>query len=55
MMGNKADLEDERQVSTTDINRFVLDHPNVTYLETSATNGQNVDEMFETVASGYLE
>ena len=55
LMGNKCDLEDDRQVTEQMINRFISDNPNVLYLETSAKNGQNVDEMFDTVATNFLE
>jgi hypothetical protein len=37
------------------INQFILEHPSVIYLESSAKNGENVDEMFDTVATNFIE
>jgi len=43
LCGNKADLEDKRQVSTERAKQFALEH-GLPYFETSAATGENVNE-----------
>jgi len=43
LCGNKADLEDKRQVSTERAKQFALEH-GLPYFETSAATGENVGE-----------
>eukprot|EP00042_Codosiga_hollandica_P034276 m.239115 g.239115 ORF g.239115 m.239115 type:complete len:132 (-) comp54363_c2_seq47:46-441(-) len=45
LIGNKADLESERQVSTTEAKDYARKH-GLTYIETSAKNRVNVDLCF---------
>ena len=50
LVGNKADLEKERKVETTEGERLAQ-AINAKYLETSAKTGVNIEELFWTVAS----
>jgi len=45
LVGNKADREDERKVSTKEGKTFAKEH-GAAFLETSAFNGTNVNELF---------
>jgi len=45
LVGNKADLEDKREVET-ELGQQLADEFNTDFLETSAKHGQNVDEVF---------
>ncbi len=49
LVGNKADLEDERQVSTEDAEAFAAEQ-GMMYIETSAKTGHNVKEIMQNVA-----
>lgn len=49
LVGNKSDLEDERQVSRSEIERRA-DELKVEFIETSAKSGENVDELFERIS-----
>lgn len=49
LIGNKADLEDQRQISDDDAQK-VADELNARYFETSAQSGQNITELFEDVS-----
>jgi len=46
LVGNKCDMESQRQVST-DEGRELAEHYNVRFLETSAKDCKNVDEAFQ--------
>jgi len=46
LVGNKADLEDKRQVSADTAEQFAKDNL-LNYIETSALNGQNILEVFQ--------
>ena len=46
LIGNKSDLEDERQVSFEEGLRFKQDNSLLYFAETSAKSGDNVDKMF---------
>ena len=46
LVGNKSDLEDKREVSKEEAERFAQKY-NLIYLETSAKNNNNVDKLFE--------
>ena len=48
LVGNKCDLEDERQVSFEE-GRALADKYGIPFIETSAKTGQNVEEMLETL------
>ena len=46
LVGNKADLEDQRQISTDTAEQFAHDNL-LNYSETSAVNGKNILEVFQ--------
>ena len=50
LIGNKADLGDNRTVTLAEAEQFAQQHQ-LTYLETSALNGTNVREAFVNVAT----
>lgn len=54
LVGNKCDLEDEREVSTEDGQRLA-NRLNLPYIETSAKTRTNVDESFLKLASSILK
>ena len=54
MLGNKIDLEHERAISKEKIQEFLKQNPDFNYFETSATEGQNVNEVFIQVAQRHL-
>ena len=54
LVGNKCDLEDERQVSTEEA-QCVADKFGIPFLEVSAKTNHNVDKMFETIVSEIVE
>jgi Ras-related protein Rab-2A len=45
LIGNKSDLEEKRQVSSEEAEEFAQQN-NITYIETSAKNCQNIDKVF---------
>ena len=55
VLGNKSDLEHERAVSKEKIQAFMSQHPEFNYLETSATDGTNVNSVFLNVAQSHLK
>jgi small GTP-binding protein len=50
LVGNKADLEDEREVSTEDAEAFAAEQ-GMMYIESSAKTAKNVKEIMQNVAS----
>ena len=46
LVGNRCDLEDEREVAKTDAMKQVLKSDFDQYFETSAKTGENVEELF---------
>ena len=53
MIGNKVDLEDSREVSTSE-GELLASELGVEFLETSALTRVNVDEMFQYLASSVV-
>ncbi|OMJ65459.1 hypothetical protein SteCoe_38174 [Stentor coeruleus] len=53
IIGNKADKEDDRQV-TVEEGLFLAESVNASYLETSAKSGEGVGEAFESIAKVVL-
>ena len=45
LIGNKSDLKDKREISEEEIFKFTTDNK-IKYFETSAKNGENIDECF---------
>jgi GTPase KRas len=54
MVGNKADLQDQREVSVEECEQLAACW-NVPYVEVSAKHAQGVDEAFEIVAKHHLK
>merc|ERR1712032_79543 len=52
-IGNKRDLKEERQVSFLEATRFAQEQ-DILFLETSALTGENVQEVFHTLAQRIL-
>jgi len=46
LLGNKTDLEQERQVSAQEAQRWVKDKEGILFIEASAKTGDNVEESF---------
>ena len=51
LIGNKADLEEERRVKKEEALEVAKEF-NLAYMETSALNAQNIDAAFEALAKG---
>lgn len=49
LVGNRADLEENREVSTAQAKRFAKDYNFQNFFETSALTGHNISELFETI------
>jgi small GTP-binding protein len=54
IIGNKCDLTESREVKEEEINDFIKDN-NITYFETSAKDGKNIDECFNHMAQKLIE
>lgn len=54
IVGNKADLEDQRMVKYDEGKAF-SDEKNIPFLETSAKDGLNVQDLFMRMTRGYLK
>ena len=50
LIGNRADLEDEREVTREVAEKFCKEHNIARFFETSAKTGQNVEDVFSLVA-----
>lgn len=53
LIGNKSDLEDSRLVNFGEASELAKSE-NISYIETSAKNGYNIDEAFETLVKQCL-
>ena len=53
LVGNKADLVDQRAVLETDAREYAAD-AGLLYFDTSAKDNVNVSELFDTVADKYV-
>lgn len=49
LVGNKSDLEEERKVTKEEGQNFAIEH-RLMFLETSAKNGDNIEELFKSSA-----
>lgn len=54
LIGNKSDLDDERQVTTEQGQNFANNHK-IPFFETSAKEGTNLNEVFETLSRNIIE
>ena len=54
LVGNKADMEDKRQVSVEDGQKLAEEY-GMAYLETSASEERNIDQTFREMAKNILE
>ena len=46
LVGNKSDLTENRVIQTEEASKFAEEH-NLPYIETSAKDGINIDELFD--------
>ncbi len=53
LVGNKVDLEDKRIINKEEANKFAEEH-NLPYIETSAKDGINIEELFDKSLDKYL-
>ncbi|GMT02659.1 hypothetical protein PENTCL1PPCAC_24833, partial [Pristionchus entomophagus] len=51
LVGNKSDLEEQRQVLPKNVYSFLGEDMEVPYIETSARTGENIDELFDSIAN----
>ena len=54
LVGNKVDLNDNRVISKEEVNNFAEQH-NLPYIETSAKDGINIEELFDKSINKFLE
>ena len=54
LVGNKVDLIDNRVISKEEVNNFAEEH-NLPYIETSAKDGINIEELFDKSINKFLE
>ena len=54
LVGNKVDLEDKRIINKEEANKFAEEH-NLPYIETSAKDGINIDELFDESIDKFLK
>ena len=54
LVGNKLDLIDNRVISKEEVNNFAEEH-NLPYVETSAKEGVNIEELFDDSINKYLK
>lgn len=50
LVGNKIDLETQRQVSTEEVQEYIKEN-SLLYIETSACLGTNVDHVFKEIGN----
>ena len=54
LIGNKSDLKENREISDEEINKFAINN-NIKYFETSAKNGNNIEECFYYIAEKLMK
>ena len=54
LIGNKSDLKENREISDEEINKFTINN-NIKYFETSAKNGNNIEECFYYIAEKLMK
>ena len=55
VLGNKVDLENERQVTKGQVEEWLQTNNDLLHYETSALDGTQVNEAFHRIAKNYLE
>jgi len=56
LIGNKSDLENEREVTKEDVETFKNNYDDIKmFFETSAKNGENIDELLDNIAISIYE
>ena len=53
LVGNKSDLTENRAIKTEEASKFAEEH-NLPYIETSAKDGVNIEELFDKSLDKYL-
>ena len=53
LVGNKTDLVEQRKIKNEDANNFAKEH-NLPYIETSAKDGINIEELFAQSMNKFL-
>ena len=53
LVGNKVDLDEKRVIKKEEANQFAEEH-NLPYIETSAKDGINIEELFDKSLDKYL-
>lgn len=54
LVGNKSDLTENRVIQTEEASKFAEEH-NLPYIETSAKDGINIEELFDKSINKFLE
>jgi GTPase SAR1 family protein len=54
LVGNKSDLTENRVIQTEEASKFAEEH-NLPYIETSAKDGINIDELFDESIDKFLK
>lgn len=54
LVGNKVDLEEEREVDSQSVRELLQRHPNIQHYQASAKNKEGVKEVFEKAALASL-
>lgn len=55
VLGNKADKVHDRRVPEDRVYEWLNNYPEITYFETSASEGLNINEAFLKIAQIYLK
>ena len=56
LIGNKSDLEEEREVKIEEVENFKKSYDDIKmFFETSATKGENIDKLFENISISLYE
>ena len=53
LVGNKSDLSEQRVIKNEEANKFAEEH-NLPYIETSAKDGINIEELFDKSLDKFL-
>ena len=55
IVGNKIDLEEKRKVFQNDIDRLFKNNADIFFLESSAKNNYNINQIFETISEKVIQ